>query len=155
MTLNRLEIEEKKLDSLFKEVSQCEEGELKSHLSKYLCVQASGHLENVIKELIFEYHNKICKTETQKYISSKINRLTNIDDDNLTNLLNAFSSIWCDLYKTKITDKERMSLNSIIAQRNLIAHGKSHTSNISYLTIADYYADLKNIVTILKNIIKK
>ena len=153
--MKRLEIQEQKLDSLFKEVAKFEEDEIKSHLAKYLCIQASGYLENVIKELIEEYHDKTCKKETANFVIAKVNHFTSVNDDNLTEFLNLFNRQWVDSYKNSVTDKQIASLNSIISQRHLIAHGNGSRSNISFSTMVKYYQDLKEIVVLLRKIIKK
>jgi hypothetical protein len=151
----RIELQEQKLDRLFQEVSNLQEEEIKAHLAKYLCINASGYLENVIKELISEYHKKTCKQETERFVNSKVRRLTNIDDKTLTDFLNIFNEQWTIKYAGTISDEQRSSLDSIIAQRNLIAHGNASISNISFNNMQNYYIHLKEIVSFLKTIIKK
>lgn len=156
MNIKKIEIHEKKLDGLFQKVSSLsEEDEIKSHLAKYLCIQASGYLETVLKELIAQYHDGTCKKETASFINNKLKRFTNIDDETLSGFLKSFDDNWLALYESKAVDEYRESLNSIIAQRNLIAHGNESMSNISYGAIVKYYQDLKSIISILKAIIKK
>lgn len=156
MRLYKLEIQEKKLDKLFQEVSKIEEeDEIKSHLAKYLCVQASGYLENVIKELIAEYHDSTCKKETASFVNNKVKHLSNLNEDALIGFLKSFNDNWVDKYTRTITEKQIASLNSIISQRHLIAHGNGNNSNISFGRMIQYYRDLKDIVGILRNIIKK
>ncbi len=155
MSLRRIEIQEQNLDKLFEKVSKFEEDEIKSHLAKYLCVQASGYLENVMKELIAEYHDSTCRKETANFVNSKMSYFTSINNDNLTDFLKLFNASWVDSYKNSVTDKQIESLNSIISQRHLIAHGNSNRSNISYGSMVKYYQDLKVIVALLRTIIRK
>jgi hypothetical protein len=152
----KLEIQEQKLDSLFKRVALLdEEDEIKSHLAKYLCIQASGFLENTIKELIAQYHESTCKKETSSFVNNKLRRFTNIDDEALTSFLKSFDDKWLLTYENKAINEYRESLNSIIAQRNLIAHGNAGMSNISFGAMVKYYNDLKSIIAVLRLIIKK
>lgn len=155
MRLRKLELQEKKLDKLFEEISKFEESEIKSHLAKYLCVQASGYLENVIKELVADYHYKTCKKETEKFVNDKIKNFTNVDEDKIKSLLASFNTEWINVFSTKVSDRQTQSLNNIIAQRHLIAHGKEGESNISFHYMVQYYNDLKDIVIILRTIIRK
>ena len=152
----RIESQEKKLDELFAKVKLLDEDdENKSHLAKYLCVQVSGYLENVIKNLIEEYHEKSCKPATARYINSRFKTFTNVNDDKLCDLLSTFDPDWLKKYKEKVSDKHITSLSSVISQRHNIAHGNASGSNISFRTIESYYIDIKDIVKELKSIIKK
>jgi hypothetical protein len=151
----RLKIDniESSLNNLFIDVSKIEDNEIKSHLSKYLCLQASAYLENVIKTLISTYLDGTCPKPAESYIVLKVDSITNLDEVRLSNFLKLFSSEWENKFKKKLTDSQKASLNSIISQRNQIAHGKQ--SNISFSIIDNYYKDLKEIVIILKEIIRK
>lgn len=155
MRIRRLEMQEKKLDTLFDKVANINEDEIKSHLAKYLCVQASGYLENVIKELVAEFHDGTCKENTEFFVNDKLKTFTNVDEDKLEKLLKSFNGNWYDSYKDMITEKQLSSLNSIVTQRHLIAHGKESMSNISFPNMVQYYNDLKELVLVLRKIIKK
>lgn len=148
-----LELQEKKLDDLFKEVSLVKDDEIKSHLSKYLCIKVSGYFENVLKVLISDYVSKSCSKESANYIISNTKRITNLSDEKLTDFLKSFSDKWTDDYNYAITDQHRSSLNSLISNRNSIAHGQQ--DSISFKIIEQYYHDLKEIVIYLKLIIAK
>lgn len=149
----RLELQEKALDNLFEKVSKLEEDEIKSHLARYLCIQASGYLENVIKDLVAEYHTGTCTKSTSNFVTLKLKNLTNLDSEKLSAFLNSFNAEWENQFKTKVSDQYLTSLSSIISQRNQIAHGNG--SNISYKIMVEYYTDLKEIVKILRTIIDK
>lgn len=156
MRLRKLEIQEKSLDDLFISVSKLEDdNEIKSHLAKYLCIQASGYLENVIKELLAEFHDKTCKKETESFVNEKLKNFTNIDEKKIESLLVSFNREWYQILQSRITEQQLTSLNNIVSQRNLIAHGKSNLSNISYSYMTQYYNDLKAIVKELRLIIRK
>jgi chemotaxis regulatin CheY-phosphate phosphatase CheZ len=155
MGLRILEIQEKNLDNLFEAVSKLEEDEIKAHLAKYLCIQASGYLENVIKELIAEYHDGTCKKSTANFVNDKLKNFTNISDDKLLKFLKSFNAEWETQFNEKVSERHLSSLTSIISQRNQIAHGNANRSNISYKTMVQYYTDLKEIVKILRTIIDK
>ncbi|KAA6332345.1 hypothetical protein EZS27_019137 [termite gut metagenome] len=155
MGIGSLEIQEKNLDKLFDTISKLDEDEIKSHLAKYLCIQASGYLENVIKELVAKYHDGTCTKSTANFVSDKLKNFTNIGEDKLKNLLKSFNSEWETQFTSKVSYKYLSSLSSIISQRNQIAHGYANRSNISYTSMVQYYNDLKEIVKILKIIIDK
>ena len=128
---------------------------MKSHLARYFCVLVSGYIENYIKELIYEYHSKTCKKETARFISIKLQNLTNLDDSKIIKFLLSFSDSWAERYKHSRTDVMESAFNAVYAQRNKIAHGNASNSNISYVSISEYYEGIKSAMKLLSLIIKK
>ena len=152
----RLEVQKRNLDELLKKISLFDnEDIMKSHLAKYFCILVSGYIENSIKELINNYHNKTCKKETVKFVSSKIRNLTNLDDSKIVAFLQSFSDNWAQKYLESRTDEMEAALNTIYAQRNKIAHGDASNSNITYNFISDYYEAVKLAIELLTLIISK
>jgi len=149
----RLDYQERQLSDLFKSVETIKDEEIKSHMTKYLCIQTSGYLENVVKTLIDEYLENSCPKPAKDYINSKVGRLTNLDEEKLGKFLRSFSLEWLQIFNEKVNDKQKASLNSIISNRNQIAHGKS--IGLTYVSIHQYYIDLQQIIIVLKSIIKK
>lgn len=149
----KLENQEKKLDELLASIDSVQDDELKAHLSKYFCVRISGYLENVIKILVAIYIEKGCPQPVSNFVLQDIKGLTNLSEEKLLKFLSKFSGDWGEKFQEKISEKQLESLNSIISNRNSIAHGQQ--DNISYKMIGQYYIDLKEIVRALKDIIKK
>lgn len=151
----RLLLQEQKLDKLVAEIERVQDGELKSHLAKYFCILVSGYIENFVKDLISNYHEKSCKKETARYVMHKMRNLTNLDDDKILSFLGSFDSSWEDNYRNQRTDEMQSAFNSIYAQRNKIAHGNSNNSNITHSSIKMYYWSVKESLAILAKIICK
>jgi hypothetical protein len=154
MSLYKLRIYERQLDSLFEEVSQIPEGEInKAHLTRYLCVRTSGYLENVTRLLIANFCDGSSPQPISNYIVKKTKYITNLDYKRLKSLLSEFDINWCAEFDEIITDRQKTSINSVISNRNNIAHG-NHDS-ITYRDMKNYYQDVKDVCKILIGIIKK
>lgn len=151
----RLQIEnqERKLDELLKNINTVTDDELKAHLSKYFCVRISGYLENVLKILVANYSEGSSPRPVSNYLQNNLKSVTNLSEDKMQKILNKFSEDWSTNFSDRVTEQQILSLNSIISNRNSIAHGQQ--DNISYKVIGQYYLDLKEIVKILRDIIKK
>lgn len=69
-------------------------------------------------------------------------------------MLTSFSVDWADKFRDYLDDheQEKISLDSVIAQRHNIAHGQP--SNIGSTSMAQYYNDVKSIVVYLDTIIR-
>lgn len=151
----RLQIEnqERKLDDLLKNIETVTDDELKAHLSKYFCVRISGYLENVLKILVANYSEGSSPRAVSNYLQNHLKSVTNLSEDKMQKVLNKFSEDWSTNFSERVTEQQIQSLNSIISNRNSIAHGQQ--DNISYKVIGQYYLDLKEIVKHLRDIIKK
>lgn len=149
----KLESQERKLDDLYQQISKVQDDEIKAHMSKYFCVKMSGYLENTIKILVANYSEKSSPQAISTYVQNSLKTTTNLSEDKLINLLKKFNDDWAVSFAEKISEQQVESLNSIISNRNSIAHGQQ--DNISYQIISQYFSDIKQIIGILKEIIKK
>jgi hypothetical protein len=149
----KIDSQEKKLDLLFSNIQAVKDDEIKAHLSRYFCIRISGYLENVVKLLINSYCDKSTPQTISSYLNKDLKNLTNLSEEKLLAFLKKFSDDWEYRVSSKLTETHRSSLNSIISNRNNIAHGQA--DSISPKVIEQYYNDLKEIVVILKATIKK
>lgn len=148
-----LDTQEKQLDNLFAMIDILPEDEIKSCLAKHLCVRTSGFVENAVKTLISNYTEGSCPKRIESFVLRKIKTVTNLSDDKITEFLRNFSDEWARDFDNQISDKQRSSLNTVISNRNNIAHGQN--DNISFHYMKQYYLDVKEIVVLLKTIIKR
>lgn len=154
MSLHKLKSFERQLDNLFREVSIIDEGEeTKAHLSRYLCVRTSGYLENVIRFLIANYCDGTSPQSISNYVVKRTKYITNLDYNKIRSLLSEFNTEWSIGFETVITDQQKSSINSVVSNRNSIAHGNN--DSITFRDMCQYYKDTKEVCEILKNIIKK
>lgn len=149
----RIELQERKLDDLFKLFQSVQDEELKAYLAKFLCIRASGFIETSLKNLIIDFSQGSSPKPIQKFVLQKLKNVTNLNYDRLASVLNSFNSEWAMQFKETISDEQKSALNSVISNRNNIAHGEN--DNISYELMKNYYKNIKEIVEQLKGIIRK
>lgn len=141
------------LDSLFETAKKITDDEIQAHFSKYLCVKASGLLENYIKSQIGDYADSTSPQAVAKYIKKNFKNFTNIDYKKLCNFLESFDEQWKTDLESTLEEEIISSLNTIIANRNNIAHGNN--DSITMRSIETHYENLKLIISILDDIIKR
>lgn len=149
----RRQAEQQRIKNLYQLTSTIEDEETQAHMSKYLCVQSSGYLENVVKSLVEDYIHKSCPPPVIYYVQKKVNRITNLEFEKLCEFLDSFDHTWKENFCTLINDEQKSALKSIVSQRNAIAHG--NPSNITYRSISSYFSELENVISILEKVIKK
>ncbi len=140
-----------KLDNLFGQLSVFEvESELQSHWAKYLCVLVSGFIEISIRAVLGEYTRQRSNQNITRYVASRLTRVTNPNMEDILTLVGRFDSDWRRKLEEVTTDEIKTAVDSVVANRNRIAHGKD--AGISYVTLKNYYKNVKKMVDNIENI---
>lgn len=144
----------RELDAQFIIVDKIQNEELKSMLTKYLCVRTSGLIETFIKSKISEYAQGKVPKEINRFMSAKFKDITNLKCGKLQDFLDSFSHDWAEEFNNFIKDheQEKNSVESIIANRHIIAHGQN--AGLSFNSMQQYYADIKSVINKLDSIIR-
>jgi hypothetical protein len=144
----------RELDSLKTKTENENDEEVKNYLVKLLCVRTAGLLEVFLKTRISEYSKGKVPPEINRFLTSKFKDITNLKSSKFEDVLNSFSVDWRDKFRDylDVHEQEKLSLDSVIAQRHSIAHGQP--SNIGFASMVQYYDDVKSIVEYLDTIIK-
>jgi len=151
MPTKRLFEIESRLDKVFCSTGKITDDEIKSHLSRYLCVLTSGYIEESFKIIIQEYVKKRANLNISNYIISSSKQITNLNSEKIGVILNYFNSGWKDNFETEITEEEKDAINSVLANRNLIAHGNN--VGVSFVNVSTWYKYTKSVVLKIKNIV--
>lgn len=142
-----------KLDNIFSSVSAIYDEELRSHYAKYLCILTSGLIENALKIILNDYSSKASAPNIANYLSNQFKNITNLKDSKIQFILESFSLEWKEEYSSKISSQQKEALDSLLANRNSIAHGRN--VGITYARVKEYYSHIKDVISLLKEIISK
>lgn len=149
-----------RLDHLFSKISKVSNSADQSEWSKYLCILVSGFIEESLRTLLEEYTKKHSAPNIQNFVEKQLKKITNCNTNRIIEVLKKFSNDWAQEFEHQIKEKSsidgrkiKTSIDSVIANRNSIAHGKN--VGITYPRIYDYYNDVKKAVKILEDIIIK
>ena len=126
-------------------VATVESEELQSHWARYLCIIASGLVENAVRTSYMEFVKKTSSAEVSKYVSANFERMRNPSAVELKNIAGQFNDNWKEeLTKYLNEDGRGDALSSLINQRNLIAHGRS--SDITIRSLQEYFKKVQEII---------
>jgi hypothetical protein len=140
-----------RLDRVFESSRSITDDEIKSHYSRYLCVLTSGYLEESIKIIFRIYISSRTHPTISNYVISSISKLTNLKTEKIGNFLNSFNSEWKEKFETMLTDEEKDSVNSVVANRHLIAHGQN--VGVSFVSVNEWYKNIKKAVEKVSTIV--
>ena len=139
MTRNDLSVKRKKLNYIFSKVKDydSEDGEIDSYLAKYLCILASGFLEDSVRGIYGKFVEGKSHPNVSKYVKSRLHYFQNAKYEDIKQLIYAFNDEWGHDFENFITDEMKTSINSIVDNKNLLAHGSN--SGITYAQLESYW----------------
>ena len=136
------------LDDLFKQISSLPvDSEIQSHWAKYLCVRVSGFLEISVRALYSDYAKRKAAPFVANYVEKQLSSFQNPNMEKILNITRAFNPEWADELAQEVEGEIKDSIDSIVATRNGIVHGRN--VGITYNKIASYY---KNAVKLMEYI---
>ena len=99
--------------------------EMRSHWAKYLCVLSAGFLENAITEIYGDFVRTASSKPVADYAMSHLSRIQKPKASRFIEIAGLFKSAWAAALESFIaSDGRREAINSIMANRHEIAHGK-------------------------------
>lgn len=150
--MNNFEVRryKQRLDNLFKQISAYSgDFELQSHWARYLCILVSGFIETSIRAIYGEYSRQRSEAKIANYVISRLTRFTNPNMEDILVLAGSFSPDWRDKLVKATTEEQKDAINSIVANRNRIAHGVD--VGISYVTVKDYYENVVKVIDLIED----
>lgn len=107
--------------------------ELLAHWTRYLCVLASGLLEVSIRESFSLYTSGRSEKRVSAYVDRELESFRNPNMEKIVQLMGAFDSSWGRQLKDATDGELKDAVDSIVANRNRIAHGESVGLTMSQL----------------------
>jgi RiboL-PSP-HEPN len=137
---------------LIKRTSEASNGdiEIQAHWAKYVCILVAGLLENAISEIYSDFSSRAASELVANFAGSKLAQIQNPKANLFIEVAKSFKVSWGAELETYIDqDGRKDAINSIMANRHQIAHGKQ-----SGITVARVSAYLNKIEEVL-NFIEK
>ncbi len=145
--------EKQKLDSLFQQIASVTDIEMQAHWAKYLCVLVSGFVENAFRIILFQYTLSKSHQNVANFIDGKLQKITNLNEDKIKQLLNSFNQGWREEFEKNISLEQKSAFDSVIANRHQIAHGRF--VGLTYVRISNYYGHIVNVLQSIHQMINQ
>lgn len=140
-----------RLDQAFIIADSIQEDEIKSHLARYLCVLTSGYVEESIRIIIEYYASQNASPNIVNYVSRSTRNLANLNSERIENLLSSFNPKFKDAFTSLLSDEGKDALDSVIANKNNIAHGRN--VGVSYIRVRNWYDNIKKIIVSIRSVL--
>ena len=124
---------------------------LQFHWGRYLCVMVASLLENAVQAIYEDYAYSAAGGNVANYVSNQIAfTVGNANSDNITRTAKAFSEVWATELRAFMAANDRQSaINTIVSQRNLIAHGEQ--SSISPAQLRAHLEKAVEVIDFIEN----
>jgi hypothetical protein len=148
LTLHSLKTQ---VDVAFDQDDSIEAGamQLRAEYSRYLCVRASGLIETSVRRIFSEHARRASSPAVGRYAAWHVGRLQNINCDKLLKLVETFDPTWKAAVEAYLSEERATALNSIVANRNAIAHG--NPSGVTYGTVKPWYEHAVDVLEFLED----
>lgn len=118
--------------------------EVLAHWARYLCVIVCGLVERAIAASLAEYAKQTSSPQVASYADSCLSYSANLNEERLKQLLGRFSAQWRDDFENNCSEAQKVALDSLVATRNNIAHGRS--VGITIIRVRDYFARVTEVI---------
>jgi len=141
---------QQRLDNLFNRIAIFwEDIELQSHWARYLCILTSGFLEVSVRAIYAQYATTKAAPYIANFVDSQLKGFQNPKMEKILELTRMFNPEWEERLKTATEGELKDAVDSIVANRNKIAHGES--VGITYARIHRYYENAVKVVELIDN----
>ncbi|MCH8146745.1 MAG: hypothetical protein IH987_01965 [Planctomycetes bacterium] len=142
---------ENRLDSLFERIGHAaQDAELQSHWTRYLCILVSGFLESSIRTTFASFANKRAQSNVASFVTAQLGFLQNPKMGKILELVRKFSAEWAEQLEADTQGEIKAAVNSIVANRNKIAHGED--VSLGLVGLKDYYKSSKKLVKLIEQL---
>ena len=130
-----------RLNGLIKNVSRAcgEDTELLAQWAKHICVLSAGLIENSVKAIYIDFAAKSVSKPIANFVAGHLSQIRNPKAQKFIQTATSFRKEWGDdLQKFMDENGRGDAIDSIMAHRHLIAHGKENNSTISFIQAKTY-----------------
>jgi hypothetical protein len=99
--------------------------ELRAELTKYLCVLSSGLVEIACRDILDRYATKRSSPTIRRFVASRLSDFQNPKVGKICELLGGFDPTLATTWREALSDEQADAIDSIVNNRNQIAHGRS------------------------------
>jgi len=101
---------------------------MQGHMGKYACVLAAGFLENALAEVFCVFVSNRAQPVVSAFSCATLRKIQNPKANRFLEITRRFNKGWENDLKTFMDEdsgRRKLAIDSIMANRHLIAHGKS------------------------------
>lgn len=140
-----------RISGLCQKIELIDDMEMKAQWARYLCVLCCGFLEVSFRQVLVDAANRRSSPEIRNFVEAQLEWSKSPKMNNLLESLSKFSKSWSEALEEQVAGKIKDSVDSLVANRHLIAHGRD--TGVSYVRVTTWFSDAKAAVEVLEDIV--
>lgn len=125
------------------------EFEVQADLARYLCIRVCGFIDLAVSHLFEAYVIRHAPPKLMRFVTSSLGRQQNLKANRLLEITANFDLQWEKDLAEFLTDERTDALNSLVENRNQIAHGRS--TGITHIRVRRYYTPVIEVIEFLES----
>jgi hypothetical protein len=122
-----------------------EDGDVRSHWARYVCVVISGLLETAVEEMCSDYAGARSKRTVAQFVAKSVSWNNQASVDVICKTLGKFRGEWHEKAHALLEEQERTAIDSVVSLRHGIAHGRNN--NVQWVVLTtEYYPSIKRAI---------
>lgn len=122
-----------KIDLIYKLISEIDDRFLVAQLANYTCILIAGYLERALIDVIVIYCEKRATPQVAAFAAAQISRFQNPSSEKVIKILGAFGEPIQGRTVDALSDPTSSAIDSIVSNRNNLAHGRNATVTFTML----------------------
>jgi hypothetical protein len=108
---------------------------IQAEFAQYLCVRTSGLVDASVSHILSKHIDHPANRSTvRRFAQIRLGRISNLNSERLCKLLSEFDVHWKEMLESFLDSRRKDALDSLVANRNNIAHGRPTTVTVSRVT---------------------
>jgi hypothetical protein len=139
---------EDRLDALFAKTGILQDDELRADWARYLCVLTCGYVEAAVCAIFSEFASKKSAPAIARFVHKKLEKFCSPKHGSIIALASVFSVEWAEQLRANTLGEIKDHVDSLVANRHLIAHGRD--SNVTIARVSEWFGSAKKLVRALE-----
>ncbi|MET9020699.1 HEPN domain-containing protein [Actinopolymorpha sp. NPDC004070] len=136
-----------RLERAIKLAEPIDDAELQAHLARHICVLCSGFLEVAVVSVLSQYVSNKSAPQVATYVKASLSQFQNPKMSKILELVGKFDSDWRRDLTVLFEGELKDSVDSIVANRHAIAHGRQTT--VTLQNLKSYYRNASTVIDYL------
>jgi hypothetical protein len=130
-----------RIEAAFQRASQINDLETRADAARYLCILMSGYLERAVRHFYGDFANRRGHPALGRYVERRLDAFQNAKPGKLIELAGDFDAQWAADLTSFMDGRIYDHLDSVVANKNLIAHGES--VGVTYTRAREMFESVK------------
>ena len=142
MSVYTVAAHQSRINAVFARAAGVTDIQTQADMSRYLCVLVSGFMERATRHVYGEYAHARSSPQVARYVERQLEGFMNANASKLCQVTGAFDGQWGKALDDYLAGQRKDALDSIIANRHQIAHGRD--VGLTYIRMKSYYDEVKD-----------